>query len=53
MHETTETAEIHHVGTENLKTKRGDIERMHAAWSKSVLLTISLWSRPYVSGGLW
>jgi hypothetical protein len=30
-----------------------DIERMHAAWTKSVLLAIALWSRPYTSGELW
>jgi hypothetical protein len=30
-----------------------DIERMHAAWTKSVLLEIALWSRPYVGDGLW
>jgi len=30
-----------------------DIERMHQAWAKSVLLTLALWSRPYVREGLW
>ena len=30
-----------------------DIERMHAAWIKSVLLEIALWSRPYTSSALW
>ena len=30
-----------------------EIERMHAAWTKSVLLEIALWSRPYVNDGLW
>ena len=29
------------------------IERMHQAWAKSVLLTITLWNRPYVRDGLW
>jgi hypothetical protein len=27
---------------------REEIDRMHAAWTKSVLLTVILWSRPYV-----
>jgi hypothetical protein len=30
-----------------------DVERMHATWRKSVLLTLTLWSRPYVKDGLW
>ena len=30
-----------------------DIERMHQAWAKSVLLTLTLWARPYVKDGLW
>lgn len=30
-----------------------DVERMHAAWTKSVLLQVALWSRPYLSNGLW
>jgi hypothetical protein len=30
-----------------------DVQRMQAAWTKSVLLEIALWSRPYVSEGLW
>jgi hypothetical protein len=30
-----------------------DVERMHEAWAKSVLLTLALWSRPYVRDGLW
>jgi hypothetical protein len=30
-----------------------DIERMHQAWTKSVLLTLALWSRPYVRANLW
>ena len=30
-----------------------DVQRMHTAWTKSVLLEIALWSRPYTSGGLW
>ena len=27
------------------------VEAMHAAWSKSVLLQAILWSRPYVTSG--
>lgn len=30
-----------------------DVERMHAAWTKSVMLTISLWARPFAKEGLW
>jgi hypothetical protein len=30
-----------------------DVERMHRAWEKSVLLTLALWARPYVKDGLW
>ena len=30
-----------------------DVERMHQAWAKSVLLTLTLWSRPYVREDLW
>jgi hypothetical protein len=30
-----------------------DVERMYAAWTKSVLLTLTLWSRPYAKDGLW
>ncbi|MDQ2804044.1 MAG: protoglobin domain-containing protein [Pseudomonadota bacterium] len=30
-----------------------EVERMHAAWTKAVLLTLALWSRPYVKAGLW
>ena len=29
------------------------VERMHQAWTKSVLLTLALWARPYVKDGLW
>ena len=28
-------------------------ERMHAAWTKAVLLTLALWSRPYTKERLW
>ena len=30
-----------------------EVERMHQAWAKSVLLTLTLWARPYVKDGLW
>jgi len=30
-----------------------DIDRMHQAWTKSFLLTLTLWSRPYVRDDLW
>jgi len=30
-----------------------DVERMHAAWTRSVMLSISLWSRPYAKQGWW
>jgi Protoglobin len=29
------------------------VEQMHAAWTKAVLLTIALWSRPYTKEGWW
>jgi hypothetical protein len=29
----------------------GDIEKMHAAWVKSVLLQSILWGQPYVRDG--
>ena len=29
------------------------VERMHAAWTKAVLLTLALWSRPYTKERLW
>ena len=28
-----------------------EVERMHQAWAKSVLLTLTLWARPYVKDG--
>lgn len=30
-----------------------EVERMHQAWTKSVMLQITLWSRPYTSDNLW
>jgi len=30
-----------------------DVERMHAAWTKVVLLHMTLWSRPYMGAGDW
>jgi len=29
------------------------IEHMHAAWTKAVLLSVALWSRPFAKPGLW
>ena len=29
------------------------VERMHQAWTKSVLLTLALWARPYIKDRLW
>ena len=31
----------------------GDVERMHAAFTKSVLLHVTAWTRPYVSAENW
>ena len=30
-----------------------EIDRPHAAWSKAVILSIALWSRPYTRADLW
>jgi len=30
-----------------------EVARMQAAWAKSVLLHVTLWSRPYARDGLW
>ncbi len=30
-----------------------EVERMQAAWTRAVLLSIALWARPYTSEGLW
>jgi hypothetical protein len=30
-----------------------DIERIHAAWTKAVILTLTLWSRPYTKEDWW
>jgi hypothetical protein len=30
-----------------------DVQRMHDAWSKAVLLQMALWARPYVNNGEW
>ena len=32
---------------------QAEVERMHQAWTKSFLLTLTLWSRPYARDGLW
>jgi hypothetical protein len=31
----------------------GDAERMHAAWTKAVVLSIAIWAMPYAREGLW
>lgn len=30
-----------------------DVQKMHDAWIKSMLLHLALWTRPYVPDGLW
>jgi hypothetical protein len=30
-----------------------DVDKMHQAWFKAVVLHVTLWSRPYVEGDLW
>jgi hypothetical protein len=30
-----------------------EVDRMHAAWTKAVMLTLALWSRPYTKEELW
>lgn len=30
-----------------------DVERMHAAWTKSVMLHVTVWTRPYVAADKW
>lgn len=44
-------------GARQFLAKKGhstdDVERMHSAWTKSFVLTLVLWSRPYVKDGLW
>lgn len=30
-----------------------EIDRMHVAWTKAVLITLTLWSRLYTKEGLW
>jgi hypothetical protein len=30
-----------------------ELERMHVAWSKAVMLTLTLWTLPYTKEGLW
>jgi hypothetical protein len=45
------------IGTKGFLAKKGhspaEVERMHQAWAKSFLLTLTLWSRSYVRDGLW
>jgi hypothetical protein len=37
----------------NSRYSPDDIERMQMAWTKAVMLTITLWSRPYTKDELW
>jgi hypothetical protein len=30
-----------------------EVDRMHAAWTKAVMISIALWSEPYARPGLW
>jgi hypothetical protein len=30
-----------------------EVDRIHAAWTKAVILSIALWSNPYTKEGLW
>ena len=45
------------IGVKPLLGKKGhapdEVEDMQRAWTKSVLLHVTLWSRPYTQGGLW
>lgn len=38
---------------ENKGHSSEEVEGMHAAWTKAVLLTLALWSRPYTKERLW
>jgi hypothetical protein len=40
-----------HLVRKNLPTD--EIERLHAAWTKAVILTLTLWSRPYTKQDWW
>jgi hypothetical protein len=33
--------------------KREEVDRLHAAWTKAVILTMTLWSKPYIEEELW
>ncbi len=45
------------VGTKSFLARCGtsadEVERLHQAWTKNLLLHVALWSRPYVRDGLW
>jgi len=30
-----------------------EVERLHDAWTKAVILSLTLWSRPYTKADLW
>lgn len=40
-----------HLARKNLPAE--EVERLHAAWTKAVILTLTLWSRPYVKDDWW
>jgi hypothetical protein len=45
------------IGAKEFLARKGhsadEVERMHRAWTKVVLLHITLWSRPYATEDLW
>lgn len=45
------------LGAREFLAKRGhaaaDVDRMQQAWTKAVLLTLTLWARPFARDGLW
>jgi hypothetical protein len=45
------------IGAEEFLAGKGhpaaEVEKMHRAWTKAVLLEIALWSRPYAQPDLW
>jgi hypothetical protein len=45
------------IGAKNFLAAKGhpaaEVEKMHEAWTKAVLLELALWSRPYAQHNLW
>ena len=45
------------IGAKQFLARKGhsaeEVEKMHQAWTKAVLLQIALWSRPYAQRDLW